>query len=146
MLKGGRIGLWVACVALLVLATVSPGIAGPAEDRLRRAIDRIVERPALAERICQNTLHDAPCPHCGHTSQVDAPLLLYRPGEVPSLIFSPAQNTDQEQDREHAAGLVERLDWRYSGSLRFPSRPAANLRFRFSISGLSSDTCIGRTS
>lgn len=64
------------------------------------------ERPDLTERIRAGTLHDQPCPHCGHEGMVDAPLLLYRPGEAPPLLFSPAQGTTAEQDQEQAGGLV----------------------------------------
>ncbi|HFD39924.1 MAG TPA: hypothetical protein ENJ31_08805, partial [Anaerolineae bacterium] len=67
------------------------------------------ERPDLLARIRDGTLHDAPCPHCGHQTQVDAPLLLYRPEAEPPLLFSPAQQTTAEQDREQAAALVDRL-------------------------------------
>jgi hypothetical protein len=67
------------------------------------------ERPDLAARIHEGTLHDLPCPHCGHQGAVDAPLLLYRPDRDPPLLFSPAQGTTAEQDREQAAGLVGAL-------------------------------------
>ncbi len=66
----------------------------------------VAESPGLAERLRTGTLHDAPCPNCGHTGQVDAPLLLYRPDAEPCLLFSPAEQTSAEQDQEHAAGLL----------------------------------------
>jgi len=69
----------------------------------------LVERPDLTERLRAGTLHTVSCPHCGYLSQVDAPLLLYRPGEEPPLLFSPAEQTPAEQDREHAAELLTRL-------------------------------------
>ncbi|MGB9872982.1 MAG: CpXC domain-containing protein, partial [Anaerolineae bacterium] len=37
------------------------------------------ERPDLLERLRDGTLHDVTCPHCGHSGQVDAPLLVFRP-------------------------------------------------------------------
>ena len=67
------------------------------------------ERPDLLERARVGTLHDLPCPHCGHRGAVDAPLLLLRPGQEPPLLFSPAQRTTAEQDREQAARLVGAL-------------------------------------
>ncbi len=67
------------------------------------------ERPDLLERIRSGSLHALPCPHCGHQAMADAPLLLYRPGETPPLLFSPARGTTTEQDREQAAGLVGAL-------------------------------------
>jgi hypothetical protein len=67
------------------------------------------EHPDLLEEIRQGKLHDLPCPQCGHSGQVDAPLLLYRPDANPPLLFSPAEGTTAEQDREQAAGLVGTL-------------------------------------
>ena len=69
----------------------------------------VAERPDLLERIRKGTLHDLPCPHCGHWGAVDAPLLVLRPGQEPPLLFSPAQGTTTEQDREQDAGLVGAL-------------------------------------
>ncbi|MCB9137703.1 MAG: tetratricopeptide repeat protein [Caldilineaceae bacterium] len=66
-------------------------------------------RPDLMERIRAGALHDIPCPHCGEAGQIDAPLLLYRPGNEPRLVFSPAQATTAEQDREQASGLAGAL-------------------------------------
>jgi len=76
------------------------------------------ERPDLLERARDGTLHTVACPHCGHETEVDAPLLVLRPGATPPLLFSPAQRTTAEEDRKQAAGLVgalrERMgaDWR----------------------------------
>lgn len=64
------------------------------------------DQPDLFDNILAGTLHDLPCPYCGHTEQADAPILLYRPGYMPPLIFSPAQGTTEEQDREQAEGLL----------------------------------------
>ena len=76
----------------------------------------LAERPDLADRIRQGDIHAAPCPHCGNVGGVDAPLLIFNPlaqeGDHegrPYLIFSPAQRTTADQDREHAAGLLELL-------------------------------------
>ncbi|MBE7533681.1 MAG: tetratricopeptide repeat protein [Ardenticatenaceae bacterium] len=67
------------------------------------------EHPDLLPRLRAGTLHDTPCPHCGHEGEVDAPVLLYRPGETPPLLFSPAQQTSQEQDQAQAVGLLRVL-------------------------------------
>jgi len=67
------------------------------------------ERPDLVEKIKDGTLHEIVCPQCGPIGQVDVPLLLYRPGETPPLLFSPAQETTNEQDQEHARALLARL-------------------------------------
>ena len=55
------------------------------------------ERPDLVEKIREGTLHTIPCTNCDHVGAVDVPLLLYRPEEVPHLLFSPAQGTSQEE-------------------------------------------------
>jgi hypothetical protein len=62
-------------------------------------------RPDLLERMRARTLHDITCPN-GHSHTVDAPLLVYRPGKDPPVLFSPARRTTEEQDREQAGGLV----------------------------------------
>ncbi|NOZ49058.1 MAG: hypothetical protein GXP37_03290 [Chloroflexi bacterium] len=67
------------------------------------------ERADLLQRIGSGTLHDQACPHCDHKGQVDAPLLVYRPQAAPRLIFSPAQNTTAEQDREQGDALLGTL-------------------------------------
>ena len=90
------------------LQLVCPQCSHPFPFDLWLIID-LAERPDLTERLRAGTLHTVSCPHCGHAGQVDAPLLLYRPGEEPPLLFSPAEQTTAEQDREHAAGLLGRL-------------------------------------
>ncbi len=75
------------------------------------------ERPDLIERLRAGELHTLTCPHCGHTAQADAPLLLFFPnsplplGEGPGvrLLFSPARRTTAEEDRQHARELLTRL-------------------------------------
>ncbi len=69
----------------------------------------VTERRDLLERIQAGTLHDLPCPRCRHLGQADAPLLLYRPGQTPSLLFSPAQQTTAQQDREEVQSLLDML-------------------------------------
>ncbi|MCB0129778.1 MAG: hypothetical protein KDD78_02980, partial [Caldilineaceae bacterium] len=67
------------------------------------------ERPDLLAQAQAGTLHDLACPQCGRTWGVDAPLLLYRPGQEPLIIVSPAQQTTREQDQEQANGLLSML-------------------------------------
>ena len=64
------------------------------------------ERPDLLERLRKGTLHDLVCPNCKVVTQVDAPLLLYRPNETLPLIFSPAQKTTAEQSYEQETILL----------------------------------------
>ncbi len=79
----------------------------------------VAERPDLLARLRDGSLHAITCPHCGEPlGQVDAPLLVYRPGQTPPLTFSPARQTGQEQDQEHAAGLVGLLRERLGAAWR----------------------------
>jgi hypothetical protein len=75
------------------------------------------ERPELVERIIDGTIHTIICPN-GHAIAVDAPLLLFRPEESPPLIFSPAERTTAEQDRENARSLVGMLRDSLAGEWR----------------------------
>jgi len=67
------------------------------------------ERPDLLARLQTGSLHDIPCPHCRHSVTLDAPLLIYRPGQTPPILFSPAEQTTSEQDQAHAIGLINLL-------------------------------------
>lgn len=64
------------------------------------------ERPDLLVRLRAGTLHEMTCPGCGQAATVNAPLLIYRPGATPPLLFSPARGGDHERDEEQAAALV----------------------------------------
>lgn len=66
----------------------------------------MAERPDLSAKARAESLHQVPCPNCGGMGTVDAPLLVYRPGGQPPVFFSPAQRTNEEQDREQAEMLV----------------------------------------
>ncbi len=74
----------------------------------------INERPDLLAHLRAGDLHTLRCPHCGADGSVDVPLLVYTAGgltlpDVPPLLFSPAQQTTDEQDREQAGGLLQAL-------------------------------------
>lgn len=64
------------------------------------------ERPDLFDRIRDGALHTVACSHCGAAGEVDAPLLLYRPGEDPALIFSPPADVLYDED-DNADDLEE---------------------------------------
>ncbi|MBN2549545.1 MAG: CHAT domain-containing protein [Anaerolineales bacterium] len=66
-------------------------------------------RTDLLEKIRAGGLHTLPCPHCSQPVQVDAPLLLYRLGEEPALIFSPAPGADDAASQQQARGLAGML-------------------------------------
>jgi hypothetical protein len=81
------------------------------------------ERPDLLARLRGGTLHDLRCPACGHTATVNAPLLVYRPGAEPALLFSPARDDareadNRERDEEQAAALVGMLRAHMGGAWR----------------------------
>ncbi|NPA90909.1 MAG: hypothetical protein GXO55_05605, partial [Chloroflexi bacterium] len=81
------------------------------------------ERPDLIEHARDGTLHRITCPHCGHTvGEADVPLLIFTPPDMgthrPPLLFSPAQQTTAEQDREHANALVGMLRERLGNAWR----------------------------
>lgn len=64
------------------------------------------ERPDLVAQAVGGRLHTLTCPRCHQTGAVDAPLLLYRPGQEPLLLFSPAQGSDDTQNEAHAGNLL----------------------------------------
>jgi len=75
------------------------------EARIWLVVDA-TERADLLGRVCNEILHDLTCPNCNQTiGQIDAPLLIYQPGKMPPLLFSPAQQTTPEQ----VVGLVSTL-------------------------------------
>ncbi|MFN2138216.1 MAG: CpXC domain-containing protein [Candidatus Promineifilaceae bacterium] len=66
------------------------------------------ERPDLLARVRNGTLQQIACPR-DHLLQVDAPLLLYLPAHSRPLLFSPAQDTNSEQDRQQAERFLVAL-------------------------------------
>lgn len=64
------------------------------------------ERPDLVTQVAADRLHALACPRCHQAGAVDAPLLLYRPGQDPLLVFSPALGSDDAQNEEHAGSLL----------------------------------------
>ncbi len=66
----------------------------------------VAERPDLLARLRAGTLHQMICPGCGHSATVNAPLLVYRPGAEPPLLFSPARGDDPARDEEQAVALL----------------------------------------
>ena len=88
-------------------------------------------RPELVQDLQQGTLNTLKCPHCDQSIGIeDEPLLVYRPTEQPSLIFSPASKTafaeDQAHEMQHLVQhLLETLDntdddWVMEGLKRVP--------------------------
>ena len=68
------------------------------------------EHPDLTERFRDGSLHRATCLHCEKPiGEVDAPCLLYQPGEVPPLLFAPAAQATEEQTQARASELIAHL-------------------------------------
>ena len=65
-------------------------------------------RPDLLDALRRGALHTSVCAN-GHPIPLDLPLLLYRPGEDATLLFSPAEQTSQEEDQQHANALLGML-------------------------------------
>ena len=73
----------------------------------------IIKRSDLLKKILTGTLHDLICPTCKRIlDKADVPLLIYRRGEFPPLLFSPALETTLKQDREQEASLISNLKGR----------------------------------
>ena len=64
------------------------------------------ERPDLLIKIEQESIHYFSCPHCQNEMPVDAPLLLYRLGDWPKIIFSPTPKASKEQKMQQANDLL----------------------------------------
>jgi len=69
----------------------------------------IQERPDLLAQVRTNSIHNLSCPHCHSDGQIDAPLLIYRSDHDPVIIFSPAQQTTQQQDQRFAREFISIL-------------------------------------
>jgi CHAT domain-containing protein len=71
----------------------------------------VSERPDLLKQVQEGTLHLAFCPECNHDhkGELDSTLLLYCPGETPTLIFSRGQRTSVDQDIQLAGMLLTHL-------------------------------------
>lgn len=67
------------------------------------------KRPELLDKVNHGELHELTCPLCKFAGRVDAPLLVYRPGASPALIFSPARQTTQQQNQEQANSFLRYL-------------------------------------
>ncbi|MFO7684253.1 MAG: CpXC domain-containing protein [Chloroflexota bacterium] len=93
----------------------------------------VAERPDLAAKICQGTLHTGICPQCGEAQVVDMGLLVFRPYGNPALLFSPAQATTPEEDQDQARGLLNLLyqtmpdEWQDEWLLGFGPLPRETL-------------------
>lgn len=91
--------------------------ARPIEAEVWIVVD-VDERPGLLARLRAGTLHDMACAGCGHVAAVNAPVLVFRPGAEPALLFSPANGGSPEQDEQQAIALVGMFrenmgdDWR----------------------------------
>src|SRR5271157_649290 len=67
------------------------------------------ERPDLLRKVEQETIHTFSCRQCHHEQSPDKPLLLYRLGAWPKIIFSPSQKASKEQKLQQANDLLSLL-------------------------------------
>jgi CHAT domain-containing protein/tetratricopeptide (TPR) repeat protein len=68
----------------------------------------LAERPDLAQRVRDGTIHGVPCPHCGNQVGVDVPLLLHDPARKRVLFVRP-QETSQEQGQQLTQQMLDQL-------------------------------------
>jgi CHAT domain-containing protein/tetratricopeptide (TPR) repeat protein len=78
------------------------------QSEVWRIIDT-AERPDLLSDVEQETIHVFSCPQCHNDIPLDAPLLLYRLGDWPKLIFSPTLKANKEQKLQQANELLAAL-------------------------------------
>jgi hypothetical protein len=74
------------------------------------AIVDVAERPDLVERIKDDILHTAICPHCGTVVAFGLPVLVYRAGRPVPVIFSPAPGSDPSQAQGQGSMLIGQLE------------------------------------
>ena len=67
------------------------------------------ERPDLVQRIKDGIIHCAICPHCGVVMDFGLPLLVYRPGAMTPVMYSPVDIATPEQRDEHVLMLLNAL-------------------------------------
>jgi hypothetical protein len=77
------------------------------------------ERPDLARRILDGTLHDARCPSCGQTGQVPAPLL-FHDRRTQRVLFGVPQGMDEREWHQTAEDLLWTLIGAIPESARAP--------------------------
>ena len=67
------------------------------------------ERPDLVQRVVDGSIREMTCPYCGYVMGLDAPFLLFRPDEDPSIIISPSFQGDEEELFEFVEAMVPHL-------------------------------------
>jgi hypothetical protein len=91
-----------------------PACGHPVPFQIWLIVD-IVERPDLAQRVRDGTLHSVACPHCDHHGTMDAPLLVHDP-ERGRVLFAPPQGTSREEDQRIAGQLLGQLAASFAGA------------------------------
>ncbi|MGC4817151.1 CpXC domain-containing protein [Micromonospora sp. DT63] len=84
------------------------GCGAPYAPELHVVVDA-TERPDLVQRIKDDILHCAICPHCGVIMSFGMPLLVYRPGEPVPVLYSPVPIANPQQRDMHAEMLLAAL-------------------------------------
>jgi hypothetical protein len=70
----------------------------------------LTESPELIPSIRDDSIHSVVCTRCGQgVGQADVPLLIYRPGYRPPVLFSPCFDTTADDLKETCAFLMDKL-------------------------------------
>ena len=69
----------------------------------------VVDATRHPELILHKMLFTATCPHCGHTEELDYPLLLYIAGADPPLLFSPPPGWELSMVQDQVERLVDSM-------------------------------------
>ena len=82
----------------------------------------VAESPELVPSIRDDSIHYVTCSRCGQgLGQADSPLLIYRPGYRPPVLFSPSWGDPVEDIKESCVFLMNQLrqslgaSWQDSG-------------------------------
>ncbi len=102
------------------------------------------ERPDLAAQIAGGSFNRVSCAQCGTPSEVQVPLLVYRPGDQPVLVYSPVDGATEDVERRDFDELIGQLrqglgdawrdEWVAQGVAVLP-RPSLALLLRTSAAG-----------
>ena len=79
----------------------------------------VAESPELVASIRDDSIHYVTCSRCGHgVGQADAPLLIYRLGYKPPILFSPCWTDTGDEGKESCLFLMTELEKSLGDSLK----------------------------
>jgi hypothetical protein len=97
---------------------ICPACGNPFVAEIWTLVD-VGEQPDLYDALLSGSLHLAICPHCGHSSSADSPLLLHDPG-LRRVYFAVPGQADEHVWREHAQTLLYELVGSLPDEARLP--------------------------